>query len=114
MKQLAFSFLTALLVCACDAPHQVPTDQPVLPDVPNIVWLVAEDLSPIVPAFGDYTVATPNLDRLAAEGVRYTRVFSTSGVCAPSRAALATGMYQNRIGAQHMRTTNVSGLMLMV
>ena len=109
MKQLAFSFLTALLVCACDAPHQASRDQPVLTDVLNVVWLVAEDLSPIIPAFGDYTVATPNLDRLAAEGVRYTRVFSTSGVCAPSRAALATGMYQNRIGAQHMRTTNVSG-----
>ena len=109
MKQLAFSCLTALLVCACDAPHQALTDQPVLPDRPNILWLVAEDLSPIIPAFGDDTVATPNLDRLAAEGVRYTRGFSTSGVCAPSRAALATGMYQNRIGAQHMRTTNVSG-----
>jgi len=109
MKQLAFSCLTALLVCACDAPHQALTDQLVLPDRPNILWLVAEDLSPIIPAFGDDTVATPNLDRLAAEGVRYTRVFSTSGVCAPSRAALATGMYQNRIGAQHMRTTNVSG-----
>ena len=109
MKQLAFSCLTALLVCACDAPQQALTGQPVLPDRPNILWLVAEDLSPIIPAFGDDTVATPNLDRLAAEGVRYTRVFSTSGVCAPSRAALATGMYQNRIGAQHMRTTNVSG-----
>ena len=109
MKQLAFSCLTALLVCACDAPQQALTDQPVLPDRPNILWLVAEDLSPIIPAFGDDTVATPNLDRLAAEGVRYIRVFSTSGVCAPSRAALATGMYQNRIGAQHMRTTNVSG-----
>ncbi|MGA0288484.1 MAG: sulfatase [Pseudohongiellaceae bacterium] len=109
MKQLAFSCLTALLVCACDAPQQALTDQPVLPDRPNILWLVAEDLSPIIPAFGDDTVATQNLDRLAAEGVRYTRVFSTSGVCAPSRAALATGMYQNRIGAQHMRTTNVSG-----
>ena len=109
MKQLAFSCLTALLVCACDAPHQALTDQLVLPDRPNILWLVAEDLSPIIPAFGDDTVATPNLDRLAAEGVRYTRGFSTSGVCAPSRAALATGMYQNRIGAQHMRTTNVSG-----
>ncbi len=109
MKQLAFSCLTALLVCACDAPHQALTDQLALPDRPNILWLVAEDLSPIIPAFGDDTVATPNLDRLAAEGVRYTRVFSTSGVCAPSRAALATGMYQNRIGAQHMRTTNVSG-----
>ena len=89
MKQLAFLFLTALLVCACDAPHQAPTDQPVLPDVPNIVWLVAEDLSPIVPAFGDHTVATPNLDRLAAGFA--TPGYFLSGVCAPSRAALATG-----------------------
>jgi arylsulfatase A-like enzyme len=71
---------------------------------PNILWLVAEDLSPIVPPFGDSTVATPTLSRLAAEGVRYPYVFSTSGVCAPSRAALATGMYQTRIGAMHMRT----------
>lgn len=73
----------------------------------NIVWLVAEDLSAIIPPFGDMTVATPNLSRLAAEGVRFTKVYSTAGVCAPSRAAIATGMYQNRIGAQHMRTTNI-------
>ncbi len=71
---------------------------------PNIVWIVAEDLGPYIPAFGDSTIETPNLSRLAAEGVRYTHVFSPSGVCAPSRAALATGMYQNAIGAQHMRT----------
>ena len=108
MKLLAFSILTVLLCCACDASYQASKEQPSL-STPNILWLVAEDLSPIIPAFGDDTVATPNLDRLATEGVRYTRVFSTSGVCAPSRAALATGMYQNRIGAQHMRTTNVSG-----
>jgi len=108
MKLLAFSILTVLLYCACDASYQESKEQPSL-STPNILWLVAEDLSPIIPAFGDDTVATPNLDRLATEGVSYTRVFSTSGVCAPSRAALATGMYQNRIGAQHMRTTNVSG-----
>ena len=108
MKLLAFSILTVLLYCACDASYQESKEQPSL-STPNILWLVAEDLSPIIPAFGDDTVATPNLDRLASEGVSYTRVFSTSGVCAPSRAALATGMYQNRIGAQHMRTTNVSG-----
>ena len=82
---------------------------PAIPQKPNILWLVAEDLSPIIPPFGDNTVATPNLSRLASEGVRYTRVFSTSGVCAPSRAAIATGMYQNGIGAHHMRTTNVAG-----
>ena len=71
---------------------------------PNIVWLVAEDLSPIIPPFGDSTISTPTLSRLAAEGVRYTHVFSPSGVCAPSRAAIALGMYQNHIGAHHMRT----------
>ena len=71
---------------------------------PNIIWLVAEDLSPIIPPFGDSTVATPNLSRLAAEGVRYTHAFSPSGVCSPSRAAIATGMYPTHIGANHMRT----------
>lgn len=71
---------------------------------PNIVWIVAEDLSPIIPPFGDSTIVTPSLSRLAAEGVRYTNVFSPSGVCAPSRAAVATGMYPTAIGAMHMRT----------
>ena len=80
---------------------------PVLPKKPNILWIVAEDLSPIIPPFGDLTVETPSLTKLSHEGVRYSNVFSTSGVCAPSRAAIATGMYQNRIGAHHMRTTSV-------
>ena len=75
-----------------------------LPGQPNILWLVAEDLSPHLAAYGDSTVATPHLDRLAREGVRYTRMFSPSGVCAPSRAAIALGMYPTRTGAMHMRT----------
>lgn len=70
----------------------------------NVLWLVAEDLSPYIPSFGDSTVETPNLSRLAAEGVRYTNVYSVSGVCSPSRAAIATGMYPSGIGAHHMRT----------
>jgi len=71
---------------------------------PNIIWLVAEDLSPVIPSFGDSTIQTPNLSRLAAEGVCYDNVYSPSPVCAPSRAALATGMYPTHIGANHMRT----------
>ena len=70
----------------------------------NILWLVAEDMSPWIASFGDSTARTPNLDGLAAEGVRYTHVFSVSGVCAPSRSALITGMYPTSIGAQNMRT----------
>ncbi|MCB0851547.1 MAG: sulfatase [Bacteroidetes bacterium] len=96
-----------LFSCQSDKTALVKSDKDInieLPFRPNIVWLVAEDLSPYIPPFGDSTVATPNLSRLAAEGVRYTHVFSPSGVCAPSRAAIATGMYPSHIGAHHMRT----------
>lgn len=71
---------------------------------PNIVWIVSEDLSPYIPTYSDSTVVTPNISRLAKEGVTYTNFYSPSGVCAPSRAAIATGMFPTRIGAQHMRT----------
>jgi N-sulfoglucosamine sulfohydrolase len=71
----------------------------------NILWLVAEDLSPYyLNAYGDSRAPTPNLDRLAREGVVYTNNFSVSGVCSPSRATLATGLYPNSFGAQNMRT----------
>ncbi len=73
---------------------------------PNILLLVAEDLSPRIGAFGDALAVTPNLDALAAEGTRYPNTFTTAGVCAPSRAALITGVHQNVLGAGHMRTTS--------
>jgi N-sulfoglucosamine sulfohydrolase len=79
----------------------------------NILWLVTEDMGAYIPPFGDNTVATPNLTRLANEGVVFPNLYSTSGVCAPSRAAIATGMYPSSIGANHMRTTSyteVTGL----
>lgn len=76
---------------------------------PNILLLVAEDMSSRIGAFGDPVAVTPNLDRLAQAGVRYTNVFTTAGVCAPSRAALITGVSQIAIGAQHMRTSSYPG-----
>lgn len=82
-------------------------------DRPNILWLVTEDMGQYIPPFGDSTIETPNLSRLAAEGITYTHLFSPSGVCAPSRASIATGMYHSSIGASHMRTTSyteVTGL----
>lgn len=72
-------------------------------DRPNILWITVEDMSPQLGCYGDKTVPTPNVDRLAAEGVRYTRAFSTYGVCAPNRSTLITGMYPTSIGAMHMR-----------
>ena len=108
-KLLRLSLFSTLLVALFGCKHleKLYSSQPRLPKRPNILWIVAEDLSPIIPPFGDQTVETPYLSRLSQEGVRYTNVFSTSGVCAPSRAAIATGMYQNHIGAHHMRTRSV-------
>ncbi|MBX2821951.1 MAG: sulfatase-like hydrolase/transferase [Rhodothermaceae bacterium] len=92
-------FLVLLSIsCAQDAPQTSPDP------LPNIVWITVEDMSPRLAAFGDSTASTPHIDRLAAEGVRYTNVYSISGVCAPSRSAIITGMYPTTIGAQHMRT----------
>ena len=72
-------------------------------DLPNIVWLSCEDISPHMGCFGDENAITPNLDQLATEGVRYVNVFTTAGVCAPCRSAIITGMYQTTLGTHHMR-----------
>jgi arylsulfatase A-like enzyme len=71
----------------------------------NIVLILTEDLSPRLGSYGDTVARTPRLDRLAREGVRFTNAFSTAPVCAPSRAALAMGVYAQSIGAQHMRVS---------
>jgi len=75
---------------------------------PNIVWLVAEDMSPWLGCYGDDTVPTPNCDRLAKEGIRYANAFATSPVCAPARSSLITAMYATRIGTMQMRNNSPS------
>jgi len=74
------------------------------PDRPNILWIVAENICLDLGCYGEKNVRTPNMDALAASGVRYTRVFSTSPVCAPSRSAFMTGMYQTSTDTHHMRS----------
>ncbi|WOH39426.1 sulfatase [Thalassotalea fonticola] len=71
---------------------------------PNILLLVAEDMSSHVKAFGDEIAITPNIDALAEKSVLYPNSFTTAGVCAPSRTGLITGVHQASIGGQHMRT----------
>jgi arylsulfatase A-like enzyme len=73
---------------------------------PNILWISTEDLSPHLGCYGDRTAKTPNIDRLALQGVRFTNVFTTAAISAPCRAGIITGMYQTSIGCMHMRTTS--------
>ncbi len=80
---------------------------PALAQRPYILWIVFEDISPEIGAYGyDYAI-TPNLDALAKQSVVYTRAYSNGGACAPARSTLITGMYPPAIGTQHMRSAGV-------
>ncbi len=79
---------------------------------PNILWLIGENLSHDLGCYGAKGVQTPNLDRLAAEGVRYTRVFATNPACAPSRSAFFVGMYQTTTDTHPMRSHREDGFRL--
>jgi len=74
-------------------------------DRPNVLWLVMEDTTPRFGCYGDDVADTPNIDRLAGEGRRFPNAFCPAGVCAPSRAALMTGLYPPAVGGHHMRTS---------
>lgn len=61
---------------------------------PNIIFILADDLGfGDLGCYGQKKILTPNLDRLAAEGTRFTQVYAGSCVCAPSRCCLMTGMH---------------------
>lgn len=101
----AATFATTLLALAGAASVSTDRQRPRPPVRPNIVWISNEDMSPRLGAYGDALARTPVLDRFARESSRYSNAFTTAPVCAPSRAAIITGMYQTAIGAHHMRTT---------
>ncbi|MBN1344071.1 MAG: sulfatase-like hydrolase/transferase [Phycisphaerae bacterium] len=81
-------------------------------DRPNIVWLTSEDTSPDLACYGTPLVKTPNLDRLASQGARYTNAFATGPVCSASRSGFMTGMYQTSIGAHQHRSHRKDGYAL--
>jgi len=71
---------------------------------PNILWLVSEDHGPHLGCYGDPLATTPNVDRLASRGLRYTRCWSNAPVCAPARTTLISGLYAPSSGGEHMRS----------
>jgi arylsulfatase A-like enzyme len=73
---------------------------------PNIVWITIEDTSPdFIGCYGNKQVKTPNIDALAAEGVRFTNAFSTNMVCSPSRHTIITGLRTAEDGCGNHRSS---------
>jgi uncharacterized sulfatase len=95
------SFVAALF---CLAVAFVTRPAPAADRPPNFIFIGAEDISPDLGCYGNRFVQTPNLDRLASQGARFTRCFTHAPVCAPSRSGLITGMYPTSVGTHHMRS----------
>lgn len=90
------------LLAACALPvHAAPVEDPQAADRPNVVLILMDDLGYAdIGSYGVRDARTPNLDRLAREGVRLTDAYSNGPNCTPTRAALISGRYQQRVGLE--------------
>ena len=80
-------------------------DRSALTRRPNIVWVIAEDMNAWMGSYGDDTVPTPNIDGLAARGVRFDRAYMPAGVCSATRSAIALGTMQTTFGVHNHRSS---------
>ncbi len=98
-------FASALSFSGCTNPDGGAESGKPPKDRPNILWITCEDINPRLGCYDDTYAITPNLDELAARGVRYTKAFAIAPVCAPSRSCLITGVYATSLGSQHLRSS---------
>ena len=71
---------------------------------PNIIWLMAEDMGLDLGCYGMKGVKTPNLDKLAQEGMLFTKAYCANPICSPNRSSMMVGVHQTVINAQHHRS----------
>jgi arylsulfatase A-like enzyme len=99
-------FLATALLAWCGAPPARAADK----KPPNVVILYADDLGyGDLGCYGHPTIRTPEIDRMAAEGMRFTQFYSASSVCSPSRAALLTGRLPIRTGVNRVLNPKSQG-----
>lgn len=98
------SFFTRTIVAAflgLAVSHTAPATEPPITTPPNVLIIYVDDLGfGDLGSFGHHTLETPNLDKLASEGMRLTAYYAPSPLCSPSRAALLTGRTPFRTGIE--------------
>ena len=104
MKFKNLSHLSFLFLITFISITHTSCQKKVSQELPNILWLVSEDNSPLLGCYGDEFATTPNLDKLASEGFLYTHAYANAPVCAPTRNTILTGVYACSGGNQHMRS----------
>ena len=100
MNPPLFLLLASALLAATVTSHGAKLS----PARPNILWITIEDWSADLSCYGTKGLQTPHVDKLASQGIRYERAFTTAPVCSTSRSAMMTGFHQNFIRAHQHRT----------
>lgn len=93
--------LAAVLLVICATPiatHAAPNTRP------NVLLICVDDLKPLLGCYGDPLAKSPNIDRLAARGLRFDRAYCNQAVCSPSRNALLTGLRSQTLGIYDLAT----------
>ncbi|WP_298369767.1 sulfatase [uncultured Lutibacter sp.] len=105
MKSI-FLVLFSILLIGCNSTQEKSIKE----ERPNILILFLDDLDPDFGCYGNTLVTTPNIDKLASEGMLFTRAYSAATVCSPSHTTLFTGCYASTIGAPHHRSSYIDKL----
>jgi N-sulfoglucosamine sulfohydrolase len=95
---ILISAVSLFLTAGCSQPQKSKTTER-----PNIVWIVTEDMNPILGCYGDKLAKTPNIDKLAETGIVYQHAYANAPICAPARSCLITGVYPTSMGTPHLR-----------
>ena len=103
LNKITILFFT-VMICLFGCSRKTQTTASIPKEKVNILWLFGEDISPWMPAYGDSTVKTPNLDFLAETGVLFKNCYSISPVCSPTRSSIITGVMPTTIGVHNHRT----------
>lgn len=93
-----FSCRRSVLIALCMALCLMIGGQAAAAQRPNVLFLISDDLNNSLGCYGHPLAKTPNLDRLAARGVRFERAYCQYPLCGPSRNSLLTGLYPNSTG----------------
>src|SRR5690625_7107981 len=96
LYKLAIVLLAVITFSGCGQEQQ---QQQTIPEQPNIIFIFSDDhASHSISAYGSELMETPNLDRLADEGMTFRKAFVTNSICAPARAVLLTGKHSHLNG----------------
>jgi len=100
--------IATLLLLVVSMPLSAVSQRAAAPRHPNIIYINADDMGyGDLGCYGSKSIKTPNIDRMAAEGLKLTNFYSVAPLCTPSRTALMTGRYAARMGVAQMRLANV-------